>query len=537
MHLRSAQTWVARGFSPRPAAFRHARRAARKLTHSLVSKTAHAAYLMPGRLAARAFHGRERPQPETPSNEPPRFDRHRSEWLETIEKVLAEAGVPVGSTDRPWAERPILHLESREEAWNILSSLAIGTPGTTIQTLKAARPLTAFLTRLWSHAVGRDFAAARLPAPDLSRPVDLLGSPPSRSRWLITRHVVDPKTRRHIGTEAGVEVSFAEPGPSRALVDFPVDAVYTWVDGDDPEWLRRYVRTPAERPLVHAATESARFHQADELRYSLRSVAEFAPWIRHIWVVTAGQRPSWLMDHPKVTVVDHADIWPDLDQLPTFNSQAIEANLHRIKGLAEHYLYFNDDFFLGRPVSPERFFTAKGRPKVFRSPTNIPPGDPLPTDLAPVASGKNNRRLVAQATGHGLSHKYLHTPQALRRSMVRDLESLFPDEFYTTSGSRFRSTVDITVSGGLHHSYGLATGQAVAGYVRYRYVDLENPDFGRRLHSLLSYRFAEVFCLNAVLEPLDMGAVVDFLDSYYPAPAEWEGMPSGTATSDARHTT
>ena len=47
----------------------------------------------------------------------------------------------------------------------------------------------------------------------------------------------------------------------------------------------------------------ARFRQIDELRYALRSVYVFAPWIRRIFIATDSPTPHWLADHPKVTVV------------------------------------------------------------------------------------------------------------------------------------------------------------------------------------------------------------------------------------------
>ena len=95
----------------------------------------------------------------------------------------------------------------------------------------------------------------------------------------------------------------------------------------------------------------------------MRSVHLFAPWVRTIHLVTAGQRPDWLADDAaldgRVRVVDHREILP-ADALPTFNSQAIETALHRVPGLAEHFVYLNDDVFLGRAARPELFFSPGG---------------------------------------------------------------------------------------------------------------------------------------------------------------------------------
>ncbi|MFD0331960.1 hypothetical protein ACFQZC_36840 [Streptacidiphilus monticola] len=97
------------------------------------------------------------------------------------------------------------------------------------------------------------------------------------------------------------------------------------------------------------------------MRYSLRSIHQYAPWVRRIHLVTAGQRPVWLnTDHPDIRVVDHREIFSDPDALPTFNSHAIESQLHHIDGLAEHFLYLNDDVLFGRLVSPTCSSTRTG---------------------------------------------------------------------------------------------------------------------------------------------------------------------------------
>ncbi|HEX4654995.1 MAG TPA: stealth family protein, partial [Mycobacteriales bacterium] len=150
-------------------------------------------------------------------------------------------------------------------------------------------------------------------------------------------------------------------------IDVPIDVVYTWVDGADPEWVaRRDERLAAlggPATVRREACDEIRFADHGELRYSLRSLEQFAPWVRTVYLVTAGQRPDWLVDgHPRLRVVDHRDIL-EPDALPTFNSLAIETGLHRIDGLSDSYLYFNDDVFAGRSVTPRQFFL---RPDVHR---------------------------------------------------------------------------------------------------------------------------------------------------------------------------
>ena len=139
---------------------------------------------------------------------------------------------------------------------------------------------------------------------------------------------------------AAVRTHSVLANPTFDHVAFPIDAVFTWVDGADPLWRQRKdsaLGRDAALPIHDAAANGSRYANRDELRYSLRSVAYFAPWIGHIYLVTDDQIPSWLdHTHPDLTVVPHREIFGTTGVLPTFNSHAIEAMLHRIPGLSEH---------------------------------------------------------------------------------------------------------------------------------------------------------------------------------------------------------
>lgn len=107
-----------------------------------------------------------------------------------------------------------------------------------------------------------------------------------------------------------------------------------------------------------SAVDASRFEDSQELRYSLRSLERYAPWVRHVYLVTNGQIPDWLsLDAGKLTIVTHEEIFPDPSDLPTFSSPAIECHLHRIPGLSKRFLYFNDDVLLDSPVWPDDFYT------------------------------------------------------------------------------------------------------------------------------------------------------------------------------------
>ena len=112
----------------------------------------------------------------------------------------------------------------------------------------------------------------------------------------------------------------------------------------------------------------SRFADNQELRYSMRSVEKYAPWVRKIFIVTNGQIPSWLnLDNPRVKVVPHSEIFTNQSHLPTFSSPAIESHLHKIPGLSKKFIYLNDDVFFGTEVWPDDFFTHSKGQKIFLS--------------------------------------------------------------------------------------------------------------------------------------------------------------------------
>lgn len=139
-----------------------------------------------------------------------------------------------------------------------------------------------------------------------------------------------------------------------------IDFVMIWVDGNDPEWRKEFNRYSG-RAAETDDTREERYRDWDNLRYWFRGVEKFAPWVNRIHFVTCGQVPDWLdTSNPKLHFVRHADYIPE-EYLPTFSSHPIEVNMHRIEGLADKFVYFNDDCFLINAVSPERFF-RKGLP-------------------------------------------------------------------------------------------------------------------------------------------------------------------------------
>ena len=252
---------------------------------------------------------------------------------------------------------------------------------------------------------------------------------------------------------------------SRAERSDAIDVVYTWVDGQDPQWQRSYgsyVGGAHSNPL--AAETASRYFERDQLRYSLRSLEMYAPFVRHVYLVTANQVPAWLdVDHPGLTVVPHSDIFPNAAHLPTFNSHSIETHLHRIKGLSERFLYVNDDVCFSRKTSVEDFFDEAGRPILYFDKRRV-----LWTRFAPGYRGlvhcaaRNNSRFLEDRFGFRITHRVDHVPYALRKSTMEELWRLLPDELERTSSNRTRDPSDHALPSSLAPFYGLCTGAYVA---------------------------------------------------------------------------
>ncbi|MGB8352717.1 MAG: stealth conserved region 3 domain-containing protein [Chthoniobacteraceae bacterium] len=219
-----------------------------------------------------------------------------------------------------------------------------------------------------------------------------------------------------------------------------VDVVYTWVDGCDPAFrssLEQYRRAePHSRdPLVAGGR---RFQDSDELRYSLRSLEACAPWINRVFLVTNGQVPAWLqVDHPRVRIVTHEAIFPDKADLPTFNSAAIEAHLHRIPGLSRLFLYFNDDMFLGQPVRREDFISASGKPGILIEPQRLPVPEDEGNDLVHSFLAYSHG-LLKTAFGERDYASLPHVPMVYDRNVIKEVQKLWRKEFKATSSLRFR---------------------------------------------------------------------------------------------------
>lgn len=241
----------------------------------------------------------------------------------------------------------------------------------------------------------------------------------------------------------------------------PIDAVITWVNGSSPEHQRRraHFAKQAAAPLLENAVNPHRWADNDEILFCLRSVANHAPWVRTIWIVTDGARPD-LSELPddlcaKIRYADHSAIFAGFPQaLPTFNSLAIESLLWRIDGLSERFLYFNDDVFLSAPLHEDDVFRAdhpvlRGRWVDYSDIANDPVAQRDPALFNHVMQ-VNAARLMHFSDGHLFAAAHVVHP--FRRSVMAQLFEQHQTAFRENVLHRFRDLSQFLPQGLHNHA-------------------------------------------------------------------------------------
>ncbi len=326
---------------------------------------------------------------------------------------------------------------------------------------------------------------------------------------------------------------------------FPIDAVFTWVDGSEPAWLaarRRCWESVAQRSGQNGAfgedaLAPARFRDNGELRFALRSLELYAPWIRTVHIVTAGQCPDWL-DREQANLVEHRRIFPDERLLPVFSTRPIELCVHRIPGLAEHFLYFNDDFMLGRPVRQEDFFLPTGTPVVWavrHSRRELEKRGREKSATHTVAVNKSCA-LIRERFNRDFPYRMRHFPKAMTVTTARQVWDVFPDAVRRTLASPFRSLNDISMTM-LYPLYLLATEQGLlrringiwqlrdmfSGGVCHMGTSLGDHNWKRKLAAIARMR-PKTFCLNdsTYASDADRAVLRTWLAARFPAPCRFE---------------
>ncbi|MFZ3585123.1 Stealth CR1 domain-containing protein [Loktanella sp. DJP18] len=303
-----------------------------------------------------------------------------------------------------------------------------------------------------------------------------------------------------------------------------IDAVITWVDGNDP--LHRDKRRRFQDPSAHPeASGPQRFISSGEIRFSVLSLLKFCPFLRRIHIVTDDQRPfvsGALRDDNRIRIVDHKGIYADhMDLLPVFSSRSIETMIHRIPDLTERFIYLNDDIFIGRPMRPMDFFeddmpVLQGQLKRLPNPIlrclksalgQSRPGYKAAQQAAAGAVGRRDSYLLVE-----------HQPHPMRRSTLARFYDGSPAALRAQAGHRFRSDAQISPISLTHHLE-MATGARILPPVDVGYIKPGHPAgtaLAGTMEDLNSDAFAS-FCVQSLeaMTPDDRVTILSGLEQRY----------------------
>lgn len=296
-----------------------------------------------------------------------------------------------------------------------------------------------------------------------------------------------------------------------------IDLVIPWVDGADPVWQAEHAKYRADSSSDNS---SARYRDWDTLRYWFRGIEANAPWVRKVHFVTFGHLPSWLnTEHPKLHIVNHRDYIPE-KYLPTFSSHVIELNMHRIPGLAEQFVYFNDDVYLSQPTRAEDFF-RDGKPvdsAVFGIIKNNDTANFMPyimlNMLAVINMRFSKRSMLKRDFSKWFSPKYgkflltnlylspwgdytgfrnFHTCVPFRKETFEEVWAAEPEILDATCAHKFRSRADVNQY--LMRYWRLAKGEFVPGKPNSDYLTIGSEDMAA-VERLLHDPAKKVACIN-----------------------------------------
>ena len=338
------------------------------------------------------------------------------------------------------------------------------------------------------------------------------------------------------------------------MKDFPVDIVYTWVDGNDKIWQSKKEKILKKYGIYENSSDVSgkkRFSNNNELKYSLRSVQKYCPWVRYIYIVTDNQTPDWInTDNNNLKIIDHKEIFGK-NILPTFNSNAIEMRLKYIKGISDNFLSFNDDFFIGKKTVKNDFFYKNGLPKIFVSKSK----SKLKLKLrflfpflkkykAHANAVSNSRKLIYNNYNKIINHNLTHSVKPLCIKFLNEIEKTFDKEHEITLKNQFRNFSDTWVISLCAYNQ-IAKNQNKVKYVQkiekrdylnklnlymgrklnYGYIDLSWPVIRVKKYLNFIYKYKPLtFCLNDwPNNHKEADKIInDFLEKMYPNKSIYE---------------
>jgi hypothetical protein len=320
-----------------------------------------------------------------------------------------------------------------------------------------------------------------------------------------------------------------------------VDAVITWVNGNDPVWRQKRERSENGNLASTLSTSNVegRYRDNGELKFLLRSIEQFWPFQGNIFIVTDNQRPEFLNDNPRIKIIDHTQI---LDEcyLPTFSSRVIESALHKIPGLSEHFVAFNDDVFLSRHVQFDDFFGEKGS-RVYLTNERLPEVNSV-GNLAGGNDALNAKLWMIEHYGESkLDYLPEHTPKGIKKGWMQELETLHPDMFHEVRSEKFRRVFGQSILANVYPDWCATSGRSDIRYDQslYLYTDhVEQRDVSAELMDALGVKLS--VCINDTTDNrIDLDDLHEKLDlarnACFPEASMFEREPVRVRQEKALH--
>ena len=313
-----------------------------------------------------------------------------------------------------------------------------------------------------------------------------------------------------------------------------IDFVITWVDGSDLKWQKDF----AKHQDIYGDKRIARFRDWDNLQYLFRAFEEFTPWVNKIYFVTYGHLPKWLnVHHEKLVIIRH-DEFIDKEKLPLFNSCSLEINLHKIEGLSEKFVYFNDDTFILKPLKESDFF-IKGLPRDVAILNVIQDDDFTQINnmriinrhtkkrkwkiifsnpfkwFSPLYGLKMFRTILLLSWSRFTGFRIYHHPQPFLKSTFDDLWNRERELLDRASSSKFRSCYDVNQY--LFRYWQFIKGDFYPDRIRKRrYKNIKNREDAKLVSKHISSGKYEMYCPNdAIVDSNDFNFCKDTINNAF----------------------
>jgi hypothetical protein len=308
-----------------------------------------------------------------------------------------------------------------------------------------------------------------------------------------------------------------------------IDVVFTYVDHTDLDWqlLRKYATKYDYDPNLNNCDSNldCRFNNINTLKYAVKSVLVYLPFVNMIYIVLNTKPPKWLdqlnhNDRNKIKLVYHHEIDSLVEYLPTFNSHTIEAHLHNIKNLSEYFIYLNDDVFISQPMQISDFITTDNKVKLNFDKTYTKQGIPNPDEIGFRSAWKNTNNWLNKMWVNEKRLKTSHAPIVLKKSILSKIWDLLPNEMINTSKTKFRAINNYNITGGLYTYYMLYNNMAITNTDKNTHTIYLSTDYDENIFQMNKIKDIQnnifIFCIeDSFDDPNNDKNTIEFLQSYY----------------------